>query len=544
MKTNLGNLQKQVDETLKRAEKDNLLSRLWDHDFTLWSDKPDEITNRLDWLELPQTMLPKIDEIQKVVKSVIDDGYTQFVLLGMGGSSLAPDVFGKIFGTAPGYLKTSVLDTTDAGAVLAYQEKLDLEKTLFCVSTKSGGTVETLSLFKYFFNLTEKKVGPEKAGEHFIAITDPGSHLEDLAKEFKFRHTFLNNPNLGGRYSALSDFGLVPAAFAGVDIKRLLERAQVTANLNGRETPVLLSDAATLGIIMGTAALAGRDKITFYISPDIESYGDWVEQLIAESTGKSGRGILPVVREKLGSPSVYGSDRLFVSIQFEGEMDPPEKGELVSAGHPWVSLTIKDKYDISELMLLWEMATAVAGHVIKIQAFNQPNVEAAKVIARRMVKAYSQQGRLPASETADFQVSSLIDFLKNVEPGRYVALHAYLTPQAETTRILQALRLKIRDQYKVATTLGYGPRFLHSTGQLHKGDGGNGLFIQFVSKAMQDADIPDEAGKDKSSISFGVLKQAEALGDAQALRDQKRKVISFAINESQVKTLKDWTEKL
>lgn len=540
----LGKLQKDVDRNLKNATNTNLLSRIWEHDYTVWADNPEEISNRLGWLHLSETMLPGLDEINHLVNSVISDGYTHVLLLGMGGSSLAPEVYGKIFGVKPGFLQLAVLDSTDPGAVQADQNRFDPEKTLYIVSTKSGGTEETLSFFKYFYNLVENAVGSVFAGKHFIAITDPGSKLVNIAEVYKFRHTFLNDPNIGGRYSALSYFGLVPAALVGIDLEELLSRARVMTAQNSAGTPYEQAPGVQLGTIMGTAALTGRDKITFTFSPGLEPFGDWVEQLIAESLGKSGKGILPVVGERLGEPGVYGTDRLFVSIRYKNTPVLPEEKPLVDNANPWITLFMQDEYDLGAQFMLWEIATAIAGHVLGVHPFNQPDVESAKVEARSMVQAYSRQGTLPAGEYASFSIDSLKAFLDRGKPGDYVGIHAYLQPTDATRQILEDLRLQIRDKFHLATTLGFGPRFLHSTGQLHKGDAGHGLFIQFISKPAKDLPIPIEAGKRESDISFGVLKQAQALGDAQALRCKGRRLISFLIDESQVSTLKEWAEKI
>lgn len=544
MEITLGKLQKSFDQVINKAADENLLQNIWAHDYTVWSDSPDEITNRLGWLHLPESMSPLINDINELVQSVQNDGYTHCLLLGMGGSSLAPEVFAKVLGVKPGFLELAVLDSTDPGAVLAYQAQFEPARTLYIVSTKSGGTVETLSFFKYFYNQVVETTGEEFAGQHFVAITDPGSKLEKLATEYEFRRTFLNDPNIGGRYSALSCFGLVPAALLGIEIDRLLTNAAELTASNSAATPPEQSPAIQLGVALGAAALAGCDKATFSFSPGLEPFGDWVEQLIAESLGKSGKGILPVVGEPLGSPDVYGPDRLFISLQYENAPIIPEEKALLEAGHPWVSLNLHNEYDLGGQFMLWEMATAVAGHVLGVHPFNQPDVESAKVEARNMVQAYSQQGKLPAGEYADFTFKNLQALLQKIQPGNYVSLQAYTRPTDEHTEILESLRLAIRDNFHIATTVGYGPRFLHSTGQLHKGDGGNGLFVQLITEPVEDAPIPTEAGQSASDISFGVLKQAQALGDAQALRSKDRRVISFLIPETRVDELKKWTEQI
>ena len=538
--THLGEYEASVDSTLRQMETDHVVQRIWDIDHTVWSPEPEEISNRLGWLRIAEEMQAKLDGINELVAGAQQDGFTNVLLLGMGGSSLAPEVFRKTFGVAEGYLDLDVLDSTDPDYVRAYEQELNLSKTLFIVATKSGGTVETLSFFKYFYNAVMDVVGPADAGNHFIAITDPGSKLETLAQDYDFRATFINNPNIGGRYSALSYFGLLPAALVGVDVSLLLERALRSA-ASCREK-ASNNDGAKLGIIMGELAKVGRDKVTFITSPELANFGDWVEQLIAESTGKKGKGILPVVGEDVAAPEAYGDDRLFVYMHYKGEnSNAAEIEALHDAGYPVLSITLADEYDLGAQYFLWEFATAVAGYSLNIHPFNQPNVESAKVLARKMVAAYHETGALPPQEAAltdgeltvygDTSASSaaeaLQEFLAQAQAGDYIALQAYVHPTVYATTALQALRLQIRDDLKVATTVGFGPRFLHSTGQLHKGDAGNGLFIQFTSSPQHDANIPDQAGDEDSSMTFGVLKLAQALGDAQALLDNDRRVLRF-----------------
>jgi transaldolase/glucose-6-phosphate isomerase len=395
----LGSYQGAVDAALDEMVENSIIARIWAHDHTVWKPEPAEITNRLGWLHIAEAMSEDVPRLEAFVADVRAAGYTHALLLGMGGSSLAPEVFRKTFGVAPGHLDLSVLDSTDPGAVLAHEQRLDLTRTLFVVSTKSGGTVETLSFFKYFYNRVAEAVGADGAGEHFIAITDPGSKLADLAERYNFRAAFLNDTNIGGRYSALSYFGLVPAALVGVDVPRLLDDAMSMAC--AAESCVAARDnpAAVLGATLGELARAGRDKVTFITSSEIASFGDWVEQLIAESTGKEGKGILPVVGEPVGSPDVYGDDRVFVYLRLEedGTNDSAVQA-LEDAGHPVVRLRLRDLYDLGGQFFLWEMATAVASHRLAINPFDQPNVEAAKVLGRRMVAEYTDTGALPAGE--------------------------------------------------------------------------------------------------------------------------------------------------
>jgi glucose-6-phosphate isomerase len=528
-----------VDRALCSASRGRLLKRLWAHDYTLWSALPDEISNRLDWLRLHETMPEKVNEIEDFVEQVIADGYEFALLLGMGGSSLAPEVFRKVFGVGEGCLNLAVLDSTDPEAVLSISQTLNLEKTLFIVSTKSGGTVETLSFFKYFYNQVKDQLGKAQAGDHFVAITDPGSKLEILAGEYSFRRTFRNNPNLGGRYSALSYFGLVPAALMGIDITRLLERAGQAASENSAETSPSKSQAVLLGTLLGKAHKTRVDKVTFISDPRIESFEDWVEQLVAESTGKSGKGILPVAHEPIPDQlDKYSKDRVFVFTQVGHNKKIDQlAAELTSAGHPCVHLRLEDQYDLGKLILLWEIAVAVAGVEMAIHPFNQPDVESAKQLARQTVAAYQQSGELPTGQAQTLSADALEGFVGTSRTGDYISLQAYIHPTAAAAKALHKLQAALRDKTGLAVTVGFGPRFLHSTGQLHKGDRGKGMFIQFVSHAAKEVHIPEKAGEDRSFITFGILKQAQAIGDAQALQQAGRRVIVFQVDPNPEKQL-------
>jgi transaldolase/glucose-6-phosphate isomerase len=524
----LGVYEPVVHEALARLSKEKVMARIWAHDHTVWKPDPTEITNRLGWLHSADVMPDHVDRLEELATRARADGYTHVLLLGMGGSSLAPEVFRHTLGVKPSYLDLAVLDSTDPGAVLTHAERLEMARTLFIVSTKSGGTVETLSFFKFFYNQVMEAVGPERAGSHFVAITDPGSKLVQLAQRYEFRATFINDPNIGGRYSALSYFGVVPAALIGADVPLLLERARETQASCASYGLDDDNPGAWLGSIVGALAKKGRDKLTFVTSPSIASFGDWVEQLIAESTGKEGKGILPVVGEPLGDPAVYGGDRLFVALELSGEeLDNRALGRLEATGHPVVNLHLRDPYDLSQQMFLWEFATAVAGYHLGINPFDQPNVESAKALAREAVAAYMEQGSLPEANVVQPSAEALREFLAQARRGDYVTLQAFLQPSAATDAALQALRVGIRDKLQVATTWGYGPRFLHSTGQLHKGDAGNGLFIQLTADDARDVGIPDEAGSSESSMTFGVLKEAQVQGDRKALLKAGRRVMRF-----------------
>lgn len=524
----LGQYETAVFHALQSVQDNNIIGRIWDHDHTAWADSPDEITNRLGWLHTPDEMAAQIDNLTAFAQTIQEEGYTDVLLLGMGGSSLAPELFANAFGPVRDGLNLAVLDSTDPGAVLVQEQRLNLSRTLFVVATKSGGTAETLSFFKYFYNRALAQLGTAEAGRHFVAITDPGSKLEKMAADLQFRRTFLNNPNIGGRYSVLSYFGLLPAALVGLDLTQLVERAQQAATNCGPDTAVADNQGAFLGTVMGVLAEAGIDKLTLVASPDLANFGDWVEQLVAESTGKEGKGILPVVGEPITGTALYGQDRLFVYLQLGNDISHLAAiDQLAALGHPTLTIALSDLYDLGGQFFVWELATAVASHHLQINPFDQPDVESAKVQARRMMAAYEETGQLPESESAPLTRAALTDFVAQAQPGDYIALQAFIQPTLEADEQLQRLRIGLCEGSGLATTLGYGPRFLHSTGQLHKGDGGNGLFIQFTSAAVQDVGIPDEPGSEESAVSFNTLKLAQALGDAQALLDKKRRLIRF-----------------
>ena len=545
MRFSLGEYHGGVQNAVRKLSEENVIQRLWDHDHTLWNPDPREISNRLGWLHCHTHMPPYLPEISALRDDLIRAGIDTALLLGMGGSSLAPDLFSKTFPKNPSSLDLLVLDSTDPGAILDLHERLDPVKTIYIVSTKSGGTEETLSFLKYFYQQASQALGSEDVGNHFIAITDPGSKLVDLAQKFRFRKIFLNDPNLGGRYSALSHFGMVPATLTGIDSDRLLGSARDVASLCSPDKPVPQNPAAILGATLGTMASLGRDKLTFIIPPDLHSFADWAEQLIAESTGKHGKGILPVVGEELGDPEVYAQDRVFVHIYHGNGLEQLEPAlnrglsALEASGHPVIHIGLQDLYDIGGQFLLWELATALAGNILQINPFDQPNVEAAKVRAREMVSAYKSTGSLPAQtpvlETEQFALFSknparslreaFHSFLEQANESDYISVQAYLQPLTSTTTALNRLQSTLREKTHLATTIGYGPRFLHSTGQLHKGDRGNGLFILLTSSHEHDIPIPDEISGSNSSMTFGVFILAQALGDQIALADAGRRLL-------------------
>ncbi len=550
IKLNFGKYKQEFLEKLNELKEKNIVARIWDRDYTVWRNNPTEISNRLGWLDCSDVAKTKLDEITKFVEEIKSEGFTHALLLGMGGSSLAPEVFKKVLGVKGGYLDLSILDSTHPDQVQSMIDKFSKEKTLFVVSTKSGGTVETISFMKRFYNTTIGNVGKDEVGNRFVAITDPSSGLEQMAKDLQFRKIFINDPNIGGRYSALSLFGIVPAALMGVDLKPFFEAVDlVIAESKNNVNPI-----AEIGVALGILANKGVDKVTFILSSKFKPFGAWVEQLIAESTGKDGKGVLPIEGEELLLPAEYSNDRVFVYIHVKSDSSKSAEVKLLSeAGFAVIEIELNELTELGAQFFLWEMATVITSWVINIQPYDQPNVEEAKIIGRKMMKQYLEEGEIakltPALDengiktSGDVTVSKTLEvipeFMQNLNTGEnniagrsYVAIQAYVNMNEEAEIALHALRTKIQKKYKVATTVGFGPRFLHSTGQLHKGDAGNGLFIQIVSNNKTDVEIPNEAGNDKSDMTFNVLVNAQALGDREALLANKRNVIRFDISEN------------
>lgn len=523
LKLNLGDSHSLLEPAIKKANEDQLVKRVWERDHTIWKPSPDEISNRLGWLDIATRMRPEIPSLRKFSDSVMADGIDKVLLLGMGGSSLAPELFSQFFGET-GHLELSVLDSTDSDAIREKEKAHEPERTVYIVSSKSGGTVETHSFFKYFYNKVLQKLGENEVGKHFIAITDPGSGLAKIGEQLKFRYVFLADPNIGGRYSALSHFGLVPAALIGVDLDLLLTSAEKTADICKVEETAK-NPGALLGLAIGNLALQTRDKATFVLPAGREAFGDWVEQLIAESTGKEGKGILPVVREPKLNAADYGEDRVFILNGGNSNL-------------PQIEIHWQQDYEMGGQFFLWEFAIAVASYVLGINPFDQPNVESAKFQTRELVANYQKTKNLPKRDLNKLSWSSVQSFFKDASANRYIALQAFAKPSDELTRVFERFRSEISHRTRLATTFGYGPRFLHSTGQLHKGDAGKGLFIQFVtSPPEEDLPIPMEPGDNASELNFGVLKLAQALGDAQALRHAGRKVLSFEIPNDPVQAM-------
>ena len=499
-----GQLEQAVAERLVATAEADVGARIWARDATLWAAPgTPEIADRLGWLDSPYAMRDAPAEIEALRSECVADGLTDVVLLGMGGSSLAPEVFRVSFGRRPGGLELYVLDSTHPEAVLAVERAIDLERTLFLVSTKSGGTIETLSLFRHFHARVSERRAAD-AGRSFVAITDPGSSLVELAEAHAFRRTFLNDPDIGGRYSALSYFGLVPAGLLGVDLEEVLERGRGAAAENRVEGEP--GEALWLGAALAELARRGRDKLTLVLDEPIEAFGLWVEQLIAESTGKRGRGILPVTGEPLGQPGSYGSDRVFVAHGGDAAV----LDALAAAGHPAIELPYYGVEDLGRLFFIWELATAAAGWALEINPFDQPNVQEAKDATAAVLDRYGERGRL--AEVPQAGDGALHALAERLEPPGYLALMGYLEPSAKVDRAVAALRAAIRNAHGVATTFGYGPRFLHSTGQLHKGGPATGSFVQLLASPREDVEIP------AAGYSFGTLVRAQADGDLEALR--------------------------
>ena len=542
--SSLGKFESVVTQTLSVADDLNVSRRLWSRDARLWTGKDEDLW--LGWLDVVHQQRAEVARLEAVAEDIRKAGFTDVLLLGMGGSSLCPEVMRTTFGVIEGYPELHVLDSTVPAQVKAFEERVNLGKTLCIVASKSGGTTEPNVFRNYFFNKIQQIVGQDRVGGHFIAITDPGSMVEIDAKERGFRHVFAGVPSIGGRYSALSNFGMVPAAIMGVDVGTLLERAELMVQCCADYVKPEENPGMILGITLGELAKARRDKVTIVTSPGISGLGAWLEQLLAESTGKSGKGLVPVDDEPPGPPGVYGMDRVFIYIRLVNAPDPDQDkaiNALETAGHPIVRIAVPEPLDIGAEFFRWEFATAVVGAVLNINPFNQPNVQESKDYTKSLTDEYEKIGSLPSEtpilETDGIKVytdkSNALALAKGISVGTleaclrahlnrlnlndYVGINAYIEMNAEYQEILQSIRQCIRDNKKVSTTLGYGPRFLHSTGQLHKGGPDSGVFFQITSDDAEDLPIP---GK---QFTFGVLKQAQATGDFLALSTRKRRVL-------------------
>ncbi len=538
----LGEHQAAVEGRLVDWQDAALSRRLWAKDHTVWFPEPQpELTDRLGWLTLPEVMHDQLDELRDFAAEIAAEGTRHVVLLGMGGSSLAPEVYQRTFGARPGFPELIVLDSTHPAAVRAVEEAVDPAGTLFLVSSKSGTTIEPLSFFRYFWQRVSEVA--EAPGRRFAAVTDPGTPLVELAGERGFRRVFEAPPDVGGRYSALTVFGLVPAALIGADVHQLLDRSWTMAEASAFCVPETHNPALALGAALGELAGAGRDKATFLVSPTLAAFPSWVEQLIAESTGKDGAGILPVADEPAGSPEEYGQDRFFVYLAVAGDDDAAQVQRLAAlqaAGHPVARIRLQAPEDLGGEMFRAEMATAAAGAVLGIHPFNQPDVQLAKDLAGRAMRGELEGGEVEEVAAADPNAlrQAAERWLAGARRGDYVALQAYLAPAVETTAALQEMRLGLRRRLRLATTLGYGPRFLHSTGQLHKGGPNSGLFLQLVDDAAPDLAVPE------TDYSFGELIAAQAVGDYQALSTRQRRVLRVHLGSDTASGLKQLREVL
>ena len=562
---NIGKMTYKLPDALAKSVNVNLadwrasgkVRRLWQHDASLWTGTDE--SNWLGWLEITGPQIARAAEFRSLAEEVKSGGFTDICLLGMGGSSLCPEVLEKTFGRIAGFPQLHVLDSTDPAQIKSIEGQLTLAKTLFVVSSKSGTTLEPNIYKQYFFERVKQVVGADKAGSHFIAVTDPGSKMQKVAETDGFRHIFHGVPSIGGRYSALSDFGMVPAALMGLDTSRFLDRTQVMVQACASSVPVTENPGVALGAILGTAATQGRDKVTIIASPGISDLGAWLEQLLAESTGKQGHGIIPVDRESLAAPETYGADRVFAYVRLDSAPDAAQDKQIAAleaAGQPVITISVADIYDLGQEFFRWEIATGVAGSIIGINAFNQPDVEASKIATRSLTDAYEKSGSLP-SETAFFDdgnvklftdsnnaaslakaagnEKSLVGYLRahlrRLGAGDYFALLGYVEMNAQHEALLQQLRHAVRDQKKVATCLGFGPRFLHSTGQAYKGGPNSGVFLQITCDDAADLAVPGQ------KYTFGTVKSAQARGDFQVLAERGRRALRVHLGKDLTQSL-------
>lgn len=527
------------------------MRRLWERDAGLWTG--DDENEWLGWLDITEYQIAHPVELRNLSKEVWSAGFRHACLLGMGGSSLCPKVLRMTFGKIAGYPDLHVLDSTDPAQIKALEEKIDLARSLFIVSSKSGTTLEPNIFKQYFFERTKQAVGAHKAGSHFMAISDPGSKMQQVAEHDHFRHIFYGRPSIGGRYSALSNFGMAPAAIIGIDVKRFLDRTQEMVRACGPAVPIEENTGAMLGIILGTAAVNGRDKVTIITSSDIADLGAWLEQLLAESTGKTGKGIIPIDREYLTAPEVYDNDRVFAYVHTAHATNVGVETKIAAlekAGQAVIRISMGDIYDLGAEFFRWEIATAVAGSIIGINAFNQPDVEASKVETRKLTSEYEKTGSLPDEKAllegaeiklftddrngaelaravgADKSLNSYLKaHLRRIHAGDYFAVLGYIQMNAAHEEKLQAIRHAMRDKKHVATCLGFGPRFLHSTGQAYKGGPNSGVFLQITCDDPVDLPVPEQ------KYTFGVVKAAQARGDFQVLADRGRRALRVHLHD-------------
>jgi transaldolase / glucose-6-phosphate isomerase len=541
-------LEERVNACLDDWKKNDKVRRLWQRDASVWTGSDEG--QWLGWLDIVEKQLAQIDVFEKVAADVKKAKFKHALLLGMGGSSLCPEVLRMTFGKIKGFPTLHVLDSTDPAQIKAIEAQVDLKSTICIVSSKSGSTLEPNIYKQYFFEQIKKKVGPKEVGNRFIAITDPGSKMQQVAEGDTFRHIFFGVPSIGGRYSALSNFGMIPAAIMGLDVAKFLKNTQEMVKACGAAAAADKNPGVMLGAILGTAANAGLDKLTIISSPGIHDLGAWLEQLIAESTGKQGKGIIPVDREKLAKPEAYGSDRVFAYLRLETKPDKKQDAAVAALekdGLPVVRISVKNTYNLGQEFFRWEIATAVAGAIIGINAFNQPDVEASKVETRKLTSEYENTGKLPPEspflETEGIKLyadekntavlknsRTLADALKfhldRINANDYFGVLGYITMNEQNEDALQVIRHLVRDEKKAATVLGFGPRFLHSTGQAYKGGPNSGVFLQITCDDKVDLPVPGQ------KYSFGVVKAAQARGDFAVLSERGRRALRVHIGKN------------
>ncbi|MDZ4837082.1 MAG: bifunctional transaldolase/phosoglucose isomerase [Candidatus Melainabacteria bacterium] len=548
-------LSKEVESAAAEWQKEGNTEKLWNKDASLWTG--DDEDKWMEWLDIVDEQIKQADKFDHLAAEVKESGFEAAVVLGMGGSSLCPEVMSMTFTRGKDFPELTILDSTNPEQILAKTKLLNLKETLFIVSSKSGSTLEPNIFMEYFLNLVKEEVGEDKVGYHFIAVTDPNSKLEAFAKQEGFREIYYGKPSIGGRYSALSDFGMIPSAVMGLDVREFLNRTSDMVEACKKTDSVEENPGVMLGIILGTAAVHGFDKLTIFTSSSISDVGAWLEQLIAESTGKEGKSIIPLDRELLGSPHAYGSDRIFVYLSVAGEADKMQEEALTSLegnGHPVIRITLEDKMALGEEFFRWEIATAVAGSILGINPFNQPDVEASKIATKALTEAYEKTGVLPAEkpffedhslkfftdernlkdfDIAEKKLSAVIkSHLDRIGEGDYFAVLAYLHMNEENERMLQNIRHAVRDSRKVATCLGFGPRFLHSTGQAYKGGPNSGVFLQITSDHEEDVAVPGH------KYSFGIVVDAQAQGDLTVLSERERRLLRVHLTGNVQEALK------
>jgi len=537
-----------VASSLEEWKKSNKVARLWQKDASLWSGTDE--SNWLGWLTITEEQLAHIDALKQIAEDLKKARFKHALLLGMGGSSLCPEVLCMTFGKIKGFPELHVLDSTDPAQIKAIEAKVDLKSTICIVSSKSGSTLEPNIYKQYFFDRVKAKVGEKEAGNRFIAITDPGSKMQQVAEADKFRKIFMGVPSIGGRYSALSNFGMVPAAIMGLDVAKFLNNTEEMVKACGASTSTDSNPGVILGTILGVAANHGRDKLTIVTSPGIFDLGAWLEQLIAESTGKIGKGIIPVDRERLAKPAAYGNDRVFAYLRLASKPNKAQDAAVAAlekAGHPVVHITLPNTYNLGQEFFRWEIATAVAGSIISINAFNQPDVEASKIETKKLTSQYETTGSLPP-ESPFFEEkgiklfadeknaaalrggTKLVDVLKahfsRLGAGDYFAVLGYITMNLANEKTLQTIRHAVRDKKTVATVLGFGPRFLHSTGQAYKGGPNSGVFLQITCDDAKDLPVPGQ------KYTFGIVKAAQARGDFAVLAERGRRALRVHLGKN------------